>query len=94
MLQEKHFTKEICLHQKGMIPYVAYYVVKGGLKLLKRKGEPIVVASGEIIGLEEVWKNKPFNYKILTTPGTVLFYFDKSLLSNFEEALKMIHSLS
>lgn len=90
MLSEKHFSKEICLHHKGMIPYVAYFVLSGGLKIFKRKGHSIEVKNGEIIGLEEVWNHKPLNYHVYTTPGTVLLYFDKSLLASLEESLKFL----
>ncbi len=84
MIKENYFSKEICIHHKGMIPYVAYYIVKGGLKLLKKKGVEIEATKGEIIGLEEVWNDKPLNYKILTMPGTIILYFDKSLLSTLK----------
>ena len=89
MFKNNYFKKELCIHHKGMIPNVAYYVVSGSLTLLKKKGQIVDVQSGEIVGLEEIWDNKPLNYNIYTKPGTVLFYLDKTILSNIEQALKL-----
>lgn len=88
MLQEKYFTKEICIHFKGMIPYAAYYIASGSLTLFKRKGQRIEIQSGEIVGLKEITKNIPFNYNIYTNPGTTLIYLDKTMLSGIEHSLK------
>lgn len=71
-----------------MIPYVAYYIVSGSLTLSKNKNMAIEIQRGEIVGLEEVWKNMSLNFNIYTNPDTVLLYLDKTFLSFIGQALK------
>ncbi len=86
-MNEHVFSKEIQIHHKDMVPYVAYYVLAGKLHLIDKSGQLSELGPGEVVGLEEVWTHRPLPYEIRTTPGTALLNIDRSLLTRLRQLL-------
>jgi len=86
-MQTQKFTNATKIQHMGMVPIVAYLIIKGQLEIKDRKGNEDKVLPGEMIGLKEVWHHQPLDFDIDTTPGTTLLPLDKSTLARFKEVL-------
>ena len=87
MSTENKTSAKIKLHINGKVPFVAYYVLKGKLELVNKKGQHKELQQGEAIGIKELWNHTPLEYDILITPETKVLNLDKSLLSRLKETL-------
>lgn len=87
MIQESHFSKEITIHQRNLVPYVAYMVLEGEVLLIDKAGNARKAKQGEIIGLNEVWNHLPYPYEVRTCPGASILNLNRSLLDKIRQAL-------
>jgi len=87
MIQENEFTKELVIHHRGMVPYVAYIVMSGEVQLIDQQGNVKLAGPGEVLGLMEVWNHMPYEFEIRTSAGTNLLSLDRSLLAKMRQAL-------
>lgn len=87
MIQECHFSKEIIIHQRNLVPYVAYMVLEGEVLLIDQAGQTRVAEQGEIIGLSEVWNHQPYPYEVRSSPGASVLNLNRSVLDKIRQAL-------
>lgn len=87
MVQATLYVQEVGLHHIGMVPIVAYMIVKGHVELTDEEGKTTTAGPGEVIGLRETWNHTPLAFDVKVNPGTSIIHLDRSLLGKFRKAL-------
>lgn len=80
-LVERHVLPGRCsLFYEGQIPFVAFMVLDGTVKLLKRQKERGSLVPGDIFGIVEYFHRTSSRYEVIAAPGAELAVIDRSAL--------------